>query len=84
MPRRAKTAIIQLKLRIPETLRARLAAAAKRNGASLNSELKKRLEASLAAEGIVELVKQQLMAEQFEARDKAHTPLPSRVQKEQK
>jgi hypothetical protein len=46
MPRRKKSDVVQLKLRIREALRARLEAAARRNDESLNSEMARRLENS--------------------------------------
>ena len=49
MAKRAKTDVIQLKLRMREELRARLAADAKAHKLSLNSEIVKRLEASFDA-----------------------------------
>jgi hypothetical protein len=82
MAKRAGTDIVQLKLRIRETVRARLAAAAKLNGVSLNSEIAKRLEASFTLPQLDELVDR--MGAQLEARDKANTGLPLRTQKERK
>ena len=79
MAKRAGTDIIQLKLRIRETVRAQLAAAAKRNGVSLNSEIARRLEASFILPQLDELIDR--MGAQLEARD---TPLPLRTQKERK
>jgi hypothetical protein len=93
MAKRARTDIVQLKLRIREALRAKLATAAKHNSVSLNSEIAKRLEASFVVnqlEEIVELAKDRLnqMAEQFEALAKAKTPMrlgaAAQMQKEQK
>ena len=75
MAKRAGTDIVQLKLRIRETVRARLAAAAKFNGVSLNSEIAKRLEASFTLPQLDELV---------DRLEKANTPLPLRTQKERK
>ena len=76
MAKRAGTDIIQLKLRIRETVRARLAAAAKLNGVSLNSEIAKRLEASFTLPQLDKLV------DRMEAQ--LNTPLPLRSQKERK
>ena len=56
MAKRAKTDVINLKLRIRESLRARLAASAKRNDVSLNSEIARRLESSLEREDITAAV----------------------------
>ena len=75
MAKRAGTDIVQLKLRIRETVRARLAAAAKLNGVSLNSEIAKRLEASFTLPQLDELI---------DRLEKANTPLPLRAQKERK
>ena len=50
MKKRAKTATVHVSARMPELLRGRLEAAAKRNGVSLNTEMKGRLEASFEAE----------------------------------
>jgi hypothetical protein len=52
MPERESTAKAQLKLRLREPLRARLEAEAKRNGYSLNTEIVRRLEASIRDEDI--------------------------------
>jgi len=76
MAKRAGTDIIQLKLRIRETVRARLAAAAKLNGVSLNSEIAKRLEASFTLPQLDKLVDR--MEAQLNPR------LPLRTQKERK
>ena len=59
--KRAKTDVINLKLRIREALRGKLAAAAKRHGVSLNAEIANRLEAfeaSLRGDRYDELAKQ--------------------------
>ena len=82
MAKRAGTDIVQLKLRIRETVRARLAAAAKLNGVSLNSEIARRLEASFTLPQLDELVDR--MGAQLKARDKADTLLTLRSQKERK
>ena len=76
MAKRAGTDIVQLKLRIRETVRARLAAAAKLNGVSLNSEIAKRLEESFTLPQLDKLV------DRMEAQ--LNTPLPLRSQKERK
>ena len=76
MAKRAGTDIVQLKLRIRETVRARLAAAAKLNGVSLNSEIAKRLEESFTLPQLDKLV------DRMEAQ--LNTPLPLRTQKERK
>ena len=76
MAKRAGTDIVQLKLRIRETVRARLAAAAKLNGVSLNSEIAKRLEESFTLPQLDKLVDQ--MEAQLNPR------LPLRTQKERK
>jgi HicB family len=86
MAKRARTDIVQLKLRIREALRAKLAAAAKHNSVSLNSEIAKRLEVSLVVNQLEEIVgRLNQTAEKFEARN---TPLVARVaaqkQREQK
>ena len=76
MAKRAGTDIVQLKLRIRETVRAQLAAAAKRNGVSLSSEIARRLEASFTLPQLDKLV------DRMEAQ--LNTPLPLRTQKERK
>ena len=85
--KRAKTDVINLKLRIREVLRGKLAASAKRHGVSLNTEISNRLEASLRGDRYDVLSQQiQLMRDQVNAL--AETPLTLRTaaqkQKEQK
>jgi chromosome segregation ATPase len=50
MQKREKGQIVQLKLRIRESLRSRIEKDAKRSGISLNAEMERRLEASHAIE----------------------------------
>lgn len=72
--KRAKTDVINLKLRIREVLRGKLAASAKRHGVSLNTEISNRLEASLRGDRYDVLAQQiQLMRDQVN--DLANTPL---------
>lgn len=79
MQKREKTQIVQLsKVRIPESLRARLEKAARQSGISLNSEIRRRLEASFLidmeqlAERMLKLeedmAKQDALGEQLKAR----------------
>jgi Arc-like DNA binding domain len=79
MQKREKTQIVQLsKVRIPESLRARLEKAARQSGISLNSEIRRRLEASFLfdmekfAERLLKLeedmAKQDALGEQLKAR----------------
>ena len=56
MVKRSKTAIIQIKVRMREPLRAHLEQAAKRRGVSLNNEIVDRLETSRERVGLLEEV----------------------------
>ena len=54
--KREKNQIVQLsKIRIRETLRAKLEKAARQAGASINSEIERRLEASFRDDGLAEI-----------------------------
>ena len=55
MAKRKSTAIVQLKLRLRENLRAQLEASAKKGGHSLNQDIVNRLAASFAMEEIMGL-----------------------------
>ena len=66
---RPKTAIVSLKLRIREDLRARLAQAAETQDHSLNSEIARRLEQSFTSETVEEMLQEMhfLAGEQLQA-----------------
>lgn len=56
MPPRDKKAVVQLKVRMREPLRAKLEKAATQKGVSLNSEIVERLERTCEREGLLEEV----------------------------
>jgi Arc-like DNA binding domain len=51
--KREKAQVVQFKLRIRESLRARIEVAARKSGISMNSEIERRLEESFDAASIV-------------------------------
>ena len=90
MVKREKTQVVQFKLRIRESLRAKLEKSARQSGISINSEMERRLEASydpmIRRDEFMGFIRQ--LAKEDEARDKADTPAALKVaapkQEEQK